>query len=56
MLCLISHDGELQLQAEGIVGYVVTSDMCCVALLFDKVICSATKNYFLYIQLILVLL
>lgn len=49
MLCLISHDGELQLQAEGIMGYVVTSDMYCVALLFDKAICSAAMNYFIYI-------
>lgn len=56
MLCLISHDAELQLQAEGIVGNVVTSDMFSVALLFDKVIYSATMNYFLYIQLILVLI
>lgn len=52
MLQLISHDGELQLQAEGIMGYVVTSNMCCVAWLFDKAICSATVNYFIYIQLI----
>lgn len=49
MLCLISHDGELWWWAGGIVGNVVTSEMSCVALLFEKMIWSATINYFIYI-------
>lgn len=36
MQCLISHDVELQLPAEGIVGYVVVSNMYSDALLFES--------------------